>query len=352
MPEDLTPATTTSGALPRRGLVIYPNEPAPQAVELARSADALGYSNVWFGDSQNNWREVASLMGATAVSTQSVIIGTGVTNAVTRHPSVFASMWATVAELSEGRAAVGIGTGFTALGTIGHKPISLGALETRISEFRELIGGRSVVEETTKAEYRLDYLTDRPRNVPVYIAASGPSALRMAGRVGDGVILLLGTATEFITEALGHVREGAEQAGRTLADIDVVLWSEIAIGDDPTEARDRVRGPIARLVMRWLPMTLPERIVPAIEHLRTYAPEYEGDYYGHKVAKPEHAKEVPDEVVDMFALAGTTEEIEGRLAEISAAGVNQVAVVPAYGTTREQRMATVRAFAAIGQGTR
>ncbi|PKW16831.1 LLM class flavin-dependent oxidoreductase [Saccharopolyspora spinosa] len=346
--ENRTSANTTPGTLPRRGLVIYPNTNASEVVELAQAADTPGYSNVWFGDSQNNWREVTSLMGATAVGTKNVVIGTGVTNTVTRHPAVFASMWATVAELSGGRAAVGIGTGFTALGTIGRKPVSLKTLEASVKAFGDLTQGRSVVEDTTGTEYRLAYLTDRPLRIPVYVAASGPAALRLAGRIADGVILLVGTASECITEALGYVREGAEQAGRTLADIDVVLWAQLAIAEDPAQARDRVRGPVARMVMRWLPMELPARVVPAIEHLRTFASEYEGSYYGHLVAKPEHSKQVPDEVVDSFALAGTPDEVTRRLPELAAAGVNQIAATPAYGTSWARQFDAVRAFAPNG----
>lgn len=348
MAPDLTPTTTTDG-LPHRGLVIYPTEPALQVVELARTAEELGYTNVWIGDSQNQWREAVTLMGAAAVSTSRIVIGTGVTNPVTRHPAVFASAWATLAELSGGRTAVGIGTGFTALGTIGRKPVSLNTLETRIREFRTLTTGDTVDDTETGAHYDLSYLPENPPVIPVYVAASGPKALRAAGRVADGVILLVGTAPEFITEALEYVREGAEQAGRDFADIDTVLWTELAIGIDPTATRDRVRGPVARMVMRWLPLQLPERIVPAIEHLRTFAPEYEGNFYGHKLAKLEHAQQVTDEVVDAFSLAGTPEEIENRLREFAALGIRQVAVVPAYGTDPAERREAVRAFAAIGR---
>ncbi|PKW16838.1 LLM class flavin-dependent oxidoreductase [Saccharopolyspora spinosa] len=349
---DGSASATTHSTLPHRGLVVYPSEPASQVLELTRTAEELGYSHVWIGDSQNNWREAAALLGAAAVSTSTVVLGTGVTNVVTRHQSVFASMWATVSELSSGRAAVGVGTGFTALGSIGHKPVPLKTLETRIREFRDLTGGRSVTDDVTATEYRLDYLVGSPRRIPVYVAASGPKALRTAGRVGDGVILLIGTAPEVITEALSYVREGAEESGRSLADIDVVLWTEIAMGDDPVRARDHVRGPVARMVMRWLPLTLPERIVPGIEHVRTFAAEYEGNYYGHKLAKAEHAREVTDEVVDAFSLAGTPAEIERRLSEFAAVGVDQVAVVPAYGTNWADRIETVRAFASVGQDPR
>lgn len=55
--------------------------------------ESLGYDNVWIGDSQNIWRESSTVMGAAAVSTNRVVFGTGVTNAVTRHMSLLASSW-------------------------------------------------------------------------------------------------------------------------------------------------------------------------------------------------------------------------------------------------------------------
>ena len=227
--------------------------------------------------------------------------------------------------------------------------MSLSTLEGRIREFQQLVTGDSVVDDKTGVEHRLAYL-EAPRTVPVYVAASGPAALRTAGRVGDGVILLVGTAPELIAQALDHVRAGATESGRNLDDIDVVLWTEVAIDEDPTVARDQVRSPVARTVMRWLPHELPERVVPAVEHLRTFASEYEGKYVGHKVARPEHARMVTDAVVDAFSLAGTPTEIESRLEEFAKCGVDQVAVVPAYGTSWESRLAMVRAFAGVAGG--
>ena len=335
---------THDSSRPRPGAVIYPAMPASDVLKMAQHVENVGYSAVWIGDSQNQWREAMTLMGAIAASTKHVTIGTGVTNPVTRHPAVFASMWATLQELSGGRAVAGIGTGYTALGTIGLRGVKLSRLQSAIADLRALLAGHAVVDSTTGARFSIDYLVDRPVAVPVYIAASGPKALATAGRVADGVILLTGTAPEFVAEALTHVERGATAAGRTLADIDVVLWVEGAIDDDPIVARDRVRGPVARSVMRWLPMTLPDSIKPAISRIREHAGDYEGTYIGHKVAKPEHVALTGDDVVDMFALAGTPAEISARITAYGQLGVDQVAVIPAYGAPLSEQFTIVEKF--------
>jgi len=325
--------------------VIYPAMPALDVLRMAQHVEDTGYSTVWIGDSQNQWREAMTLLGAVAATTERIIVGTGVTNPVTRHLAVSASTWATLRELSGGRAVAGIGTGFTALGAIGLRGARLSRLQSTIADLRTLLSGGSVLDAPTGARFGIDYLTDRPVSVPVYVAASGPKALATAGRIADGVILLTGTAPEFVAEALSHVERGAAEAHRTLADIDVVLWVEGSIDDDPVAARDRVRGPVARSVMRWLPMTLPESIKPAVARLREHAGEYDGTYIGHKVAKPEHVALTGDDIVDAFALAGTPGEIADRVATYGDLGVDQVAVIPAYGATLDEQLTILDKFA-------
>ncbi len=105
-----------------RGVRLFPTEPVGAMCSYVRLCEELGYDNVWFGDSQNIWRESSTVMGAAAVGTERIVFGTGVTNAVTRHPSLLASTWATLAEFTGGRVALGIGTGDSSLRTMGLKP--------------------------------------------------------------------------------------------------------------------------------------------------------------------------------------------------------------------------------------
>src|SRR3972149_10928124 len=91
------------------GVGLFPTEPLPKMIELAKLSERLGYSHVWIGDSHLIWREAYVNMAATALSTKKVKIGTGVTNPVTRHPSVVASAYAPLEALAPRRFIVGIG---------------------------------------------------------------------------------------------------------------------------------------------------------------------------------------------------------------------------------------------------
>ncbi|OKH81542.1 LLM class flavin-dependent oxidoreductase [Mycolicibacterium sp.] len=326
-----------------KGVGLFPTEPVGAMCEYVKLSESLGYDNVWFGDSQNIWRESSTVMGAAAVGTERIIFGTGVTNAVTRHPSLLASTWATLAEFTGGRVALGIGTGDSSLRTMGLTPLKLAELEQSIVDLRALFKGEKVVEPTSGAEYHLNYVTE-PMNIPIYIAASAPKILRMSGRIADGVIVLVGTAPHFIEAALATIEAGAAESGRTLDDIHIVLWTPTAIDEDRTKARDLVRAHVSRVAIRPLPAKVEPSLEQAIDRIRE---SY--DYYQHMNTEASHADLVPDELVDLFALAGTPDECAQRLKEIEALGVDQVSIVP-FVRPGESRAPTIRTFAEIVGG--
>ncbi|MFQ6392550.1 LLM class flavin-dependent oxidoreductase [Nocardia sp. KC 131] len=323
-----------------KGVGLFPTEPVGAMRDYVQLAESLGYANVWFGDSQNIWRESSTVMGAAAVGTERVVFGTGVTNAVTRHPSLLASSWATLAEYTGGRVALGIGTGDSSLRTMGLKPLKLAELEAAIADLRALFRGEAVKEPSSGAEYHLNYL-DGPIDIPIYIAASAPKILKMSGRIADGVIVLVGTAPHFIEAALATIDEGARESGRTLADLHIVLWTPTAIDDDRTEARDLVRAHVSRVCIRPLPAAVDPHLEEAIERIRQ---NY--DYYHHMDTEASHADLVPDELVDLFALAGTPAECAKRLEQIRALGVDQVSIVP-FVRPGKSKAETIRTFSRL-----
>lgn len=326
-----------------KGVGLFPTEPIGTMREYVTLSESLGYDNVWFGDSQNIWRESSTVMGAAAVGTERIVFGTGVTNAVTRHPSLLASTWATLAEYTGGRVALGIGTGDSSLRTMGLKPQKLAELERSVRDLRALFKGEKVVESTSGAEYHLNYLTE-PLDIPVYIAASAPKILQMSGRIADGVIVLVGTAPHFIEAALKTIAVGAAESGRTLADLHIVLWTPTAIDEDRTKARDLVRAHVSRVAIRPLPAKVAPELEAAIDRIRD---SY--NYYEHMNTEASHADLVPDELVDLFALAGTPAECGQRLKEIESLGVDQVSIVP-FVRPGESRTPTIRTFAELVGG--
>jgi len=309
-------------ARPGRGLSVYPTARPSALRDLTHRAEALGYEHVWFGDSQNLWREAYVTMGAAAVGTSRIVFGSGVTNGVTRHRSVLASAWTTLHELTDGRVAAGFGVGDSALRTMGHRAMRVDELEMLITDLRALWRGEDVKEDDGDTPYRLAYV-ERPVAVPVYVAASGPRLLDLAGRVADGVILLVGTDPATVRSAVAAVEAGARSTGRSPSDLHIVLWTPVAIADDAAVARDQVRAHVARTVLRPVDVELTPAEQTAVDRIRE---EY--DYYAHMVPGSPHARLVTDDLVRRFALAGTTGECRAQADALADVGVDQLAMVP------------------------
>lgn len=107
---------------------LLPNRPAAEVVDLIERAEALGFAGAWVADSQSIMRDAWAVLAAAAGRTERILLATGVTNPVTRHPAVLAGAIATLDELSGGRALLGIGVGESAVRTLGLAPARLAAL--------------------------------------------------------------------------------------------------------------------------------------------------------------------------------------------------------------------------------
>lgn len=319
------------------GLGLFPTEPPLRMVDIARQAEALGYSHLWMGDSQAIWREVYVNLGAVGMATQRIVLGTGVTNPVTRHLSVTASALATLSELTGGRVALGIGAGDSAVETVGHRPSRLAALETAIQAIRQLLAGKRV--DLGQGELYLDWLEKRP--IPIIIGASGPRLLHLAGKVADGAIILVGTAPEYLHGALACIQEGAREAGRDLQaeGFKTICWTPCSISEDGKAARDHVKSHVARVLKRPLPFTLNEADQAVVANIYAH---YE--YYQHMVVGASHSDLVPDRLVPKFAIAGTVEECREQVKQLIGTGLHQVSIIP-HTPDPQDRLALIRTFA-------
>lgn len=319
------------------GIGLFGTEPAQRMVELVKLAEDLGCDNVWVGDSQNLWREAYTTLAAAAMQTKRIVLGTGVTNATTRHISVLASSWASLHELSGGRVACGIGVGDSSLFTMGMVRPSLRTFEERIMTLRDLLAGRAVKDADTGAEFHLQFANDV--RVPVYVAAAGPRALEMAGRIGDGAIIPVGTDPRLISAAIERIDAGARSVGRSIDDIDVVLWTAISVGDDGRAARDVVRSYVASVVNHApLVQDLGSDEMALIERIRTVY-----RYERHMDTVADHRELVPDALADMFAISGTVDECRAQLRTIAGTGVQQVAGIP-FAIPEEARSEVITRF--------
>jgi 5,10-methylenetetrahydromethanopterin reductase len=294
----------------------------------------LGYSHIWVGDSHLIWREAYVNMAAMALSTTRVKLGTGVTNPLTRHPSVVASAYATLEEYAPGRTIVGIGLGDSSVETMGMKPAKLSYFEKTMAQMRQLLDGQEVQLETGK----IHLLHPCKNKVPIYVAASGPKMLELSGRIADGIIVLVGVADEYIAHAKERIAAGAKAAGRKVEDINLVLWVPCAVSDT-APAKDAVKAHVARVVAHPLPYVLDPTEQKVLEEIRkTY------DYYHHMDQQANHAEVIPDWLVDKFAIAGSVAECRAQIERIKKSGIQQIAIIP-YSPPGGSREETLRGFA-------
>ncbi|WP_194916644.1 LLM class flavin-dependent oxidoreductase [Catenulispora rubra] len=228
---------------PRLGLRLPPCASARDVAAVARKAERAGFDTVWIPDSQFLFRDVWMTATMVADRTETIGIGIAVTNFTTRHVAVTANAACSVDELSGGRVRIAVGTGDSAVKTLGHRPMALARMREQIGLLRALVRGEEVTwpgqSPYAGRPIRLRHATGR--DIPVYMAATGPKALALAGEVADGVIVAAGVAPPLVERALSFVRSGAERAGRRLEDLDVWLAAHTALTLDESAAARLVK---------------------------------------------------------------------------------------------------------------
>ena len=224
-----------------------------ELLEFARHAERVGLEIVGVSDHFQPWRHhgghgpsALTWLGAAAVATDRAVLGTSVLTPTLRyHPSVVAQAFGTLGCLAPGRVFLGVGTGEALNETPATGQLFPGRKERRrrLAEALKLI--RLLwTEERVDFEgewYRTSRATvyDRPEEpVPIYVAASGPLAAKLAGRVGDGFICTSGKDPALYDELLGKVVEGAEAAGRDPAQVRRMMEVKVSYDRDRQRALD------------------------------------------------------------------------------------------------------------------
>ena len=293
---------------------ILASQPVPAIVEQVKLAETLGFDTAWITDTHLVCRELWVTLAACALGTSRIRLGPGITVPHTRHISVTASALATLDEMAEGRVVVGVGTGGSAAQTMGltlEQVSRVATLEHMAVSLRRLLA-RDPITFESGATGGLAWLAE-PRRVPIYAAGSGPRMLTTAGRVGDGVIMYASTSPPILRAGLDRIAEGARASGRSLSELDVVLWTPMSIARDGALARDHARGRVASALRHPLPVPFDEDDEVLVRRLRA---SY--DAYEHATAGSRHRALVPDRLVDLMALAGTPDEVVGRVRAIAA----------------------------------
>ncbi|MGH7264274.1 MAG: LLM class flavin-dependent oxidoreductase [Candidatus Rokuibacteriota bacterium] len=303
--------------MPRFDFGLYPTTGAAESVRLARLAEALGFGTVWVTDSPVIWRELWVTLTAIGVATTRVRLGSAVTSGVIRHPAVTAGAAMTLSELTDGRLRLGLGNGDSALVTTGGRPQSLAAFRSTVAILRTLLA-RERAEPSPGVGIRLEWAGRQA--IPLYVAASGPRMLELAGELADGVIMMVGVSEPMVRAAIDRVRAGAARARRNPDSIDLVLWTSCAVSDrSPADAVGAVKATVARTVLRTLPLPIPGAHDGTVARIRAAY-----DYGFHSDPRAPHGQLVPDDLVSEFAVAGPSgacAEQLGRLAKLGLSGI-------------------------------
>jgi 5,10-methylenetetrahydromethanopterin reductase len=320
-------------------------------------AEALGYDSVWVTDSQMLFSDCYAVLALAARQTSRLRIGPGTAICGTRIPPVQVAAMATLNRIAPGRVFLGIGTGNTALRSMGQRPM-------RIAEFSEYLRVLSALLRGETVDYlgrpikmlmhEHSYMNLEPR-IPLYVSGFGPRAMALAGEWGDGLVFAIPPRGVAPAEALAHVRQGAARRGRDLAGFQNCALTNIALLE-PGEAADsdRVKAMLGPNVMAsvyyfydevreggidpppfleriWKPYcALVEETPPEHRHFRTHEFHYTRRH-------PGEAELIDAQLIRDTCLVGTPEELVERIRELEREGLQELMF--ATGTPAKWRLA-------------
>ncbi len=323
----------------KSGVALQPVYPSAQFGGMVETIEGLGFDEFWLTDSSLHSKYSPMYLTIAALRSSRMTIGNAVTNPVTRHPALGAVASATLDEISGGRAIYGIGAGDRPLLALGLAPARLALLEDAIIAARRLWTGEEVTWKARGFELDEAHMRyDVPTQIPVYISASGPKTLELAGKIADGVILLAGIHPDGIQYALDHIDRGVEKAGRSERP-KISVFAYGAVSDDEDAAMDA-----ARTIAAWFPQTAPMYCeLAGLSH--ELIEKVRGMYAGGEFQEAaEAAKLLPDDFVRRMALAGDAASAAAHISTLQEIGVDSVTVFPLAGDV-DFRMQTIRGFA-------
>src|SRR5881409_278279 len=183
-------------------------------------AEDLGYDSVWVTDSQMIFSDCYAVLALAARQTRRIRLGPGTAICGTRIPPVHVAAVATLNRLAPGRVHLGIGTGNTAMRTMGQRPMRIAEYDEYLRVLAALLRGETVDYRYHDRVRPIRMLTDNKKylglepKIPLYVSGFGPRAMELAGKHGDGLVFAIPPRGVAVAEALGHARKGAARAGR------------------------------------------------------------------------------------------------------------------------------------------
>ncbi len=291
-------------------------------VALCRQAELAGFRYAWFYDSHILWRDPWVTMAMCMEHTETMRFGPCVTNPGVRDWSVAASMYATLAQQSDGRLDIGLGRGDSSMRVMGKTPKTIARMCEFVHAVKGMVRGDSVSYAEISEAVQLPWA--QGHELLFWIAAYGPRALKAAGEHGDGLIIQLGEPL-LCRWFLGQALAAGEAAGRDMSDYRVMAAAPVWVGD-VAKGREQTRwfpamvgNHVADIVEKYGSVTteVPESFTRYIEGRRGY------DYHEHASKDAGHLGFISDEVIDSFSILGPARDHITKLEALQDAGVTQ-----------------------------
>lgn len=308
-------------------------------LEMARYAEQQGFGEIWQADTRLA-RDCIPMMSAFLTHTQRIKVGSGVLPIWTRNPAVIAATWSTMWELGgkvdgKGRVMLGLGAWWepiaSRVGVNMRRPLQ--AMREHVEALRELF---TMEEVTYQGDFvnldriRLDVVhgDTSPRDIPLYIGATGPKMLELSGEICDGVVLNYGVSVDYIQRAIALVEKGAAKAGKTLADVDLPALIVVSLSDkNPDDAIHEGKKLVAYYVATephiMKASGVDEDVVAEAQSMMGWPATVE-DY--------ERASSViPEDIVREIIAVGTADECRSKVQQYVDAGVTCPILYPLRG---------------------
>ncbi|HIE68245.1 MAG: LLM class flavin-dependent oxidoreductase [Acidimicrobiales bacterium] len=306
----------------RLAIYLQDAHPIPEAIEYVRYAEERGFEAVWQADSRLV-RDAVVPMAAFAANTETITIGSGVVDCWTRNPARLASTFSTLDDLAPGRIILGIGAWWEPLaskvGIDRRRPLL--AIRETVEACRALLADETV---TYHGEFvhldgvELDYVYQerRPKDVPIYIGATGDRMLELTGEIADGVVLNYLVSPEYNRRAMDRLADGAARAGRSLDDLDRPQLVVCSVAETRAEALDGARLMVTQYLGQQPHIMkasgVPESVLEEIGRVLTWPATHDQVEAASKL--------VPDDIVQMICAAGTADEVREKVARYMADG--------------------------------
>jgi 5,10-methylenetetrahydromethanopterin reductase len=310
-------------------LYMQDKHPIQYELEIAAYAEECGFSEIWQADTRLA-RDCIVMMSAFLARTKRMRFGSAVLPIWTRNPAVIAASWSTMWELAgkvdgKGRVMLGIGAWWEPIaGRVGvNRTKPLKAMREHIESMRQLF---TMQEVTYEGEFvhldriRLDvaFGDTSPRDIPLYIGATGDQMLEMSGEICDGVVLNYVVSVDYIRKAIKLVEKGAQKAGKTLANVDRPELLVCCLSDKDPDAAMAEGKKLVSYYLATEPHIMKasgvnEELLEKVRSMMSW-PATEEDYI-------RTSKIIPDEVVRNLMAVGTTEECRTKVKEYIDAGV-------------------------------